>query len=161
MGRYILFAAAIAALVTAVLAWPFQVWVGDAWLPTLALAGGICLLGAVAGRVAGRLLVGLNPAPEEAPKATQLAVTVRLLLTLALVFPVILMKWVPGVAFAVALAIHYLAQMALEVFVAVRELRQNHDRTGTPARHSRPEAELPTGSNEASTVEDGTGANVQ
>ena len=161
MGRYLFLAALLAVLVTALLAWPYDAWIGDAWLPTLALAGGICLIGALAGRLAGRLLVGLNPAPDEAPKATQLAVAVRLILTLFLVLPAVLLRWVPGMPFVVALGVHYLAQMALEVFVALRELRQNHGPIGTPARHSQPEGNLPSGSNEAGAVEDGTGANVQ
>lgn len=161
MARYLLIATLLAVLVTALLAWPFEVWVGDAWFATLALAGSICLIGAAGGRLAAGLVVGLDPAPEQAPKATQLAVAVRLLLTLFLVFPAIIWKWVPGTAFVVALGAHYLSQMALEVFVAVRELRQNHGPTGTPARHSQPEGNLPTGSNEAGAVDDGTGANVQ
>ena len=161
MARYLLLATLLAVLVAAVLAWPYEVWIGDAWFATLALAGGICLIGAACGRLAGALLVGLNPAPEEAPKATQLAVAVRLLLTLFLVFPAIVWKWVPGMPFVVALGAHYLSQMALEVFVALRELRQNHGPTGTPARHSQPEGDLPTGTHEAGAVEDGSGANVQ
>ena len=161
MARYLLLATLLAVLVTALLAWPFEVWVGDAWLATVGLAGGICLIGAAAGRVAAVLLAGLNPAPEEAPKATQAAVAVRLLVSLFLVFPAIIWKWVPGTAFVVALAVHYLAQMALEVFVALRELRQNHGPTGTPARNSQPEGNLPTGTQEAKAVDDGTGANVQ
>ena len=167
MARYLLLATLLAVLVTALLAWPFDAWIGDAWLPTLALAGGLCLIGAFAGRAVAVLLVGLNPAPEEAPKATQMATAVRLLLTLFLVLPAILMKWVPGMPFVVALGVHYLAQMALEVFVALRELRQNHGPTGTPARHPQPEGNLPTGTQEArptdtaGAVDDGTGANVQ
>lgn len=161
LGRYILMSASIAVLVAAVLAWPYQAWIGDAWLPTLALAGGICLIGAVIGHVVGRLAAGLYPAPDEGPKAVQVAMTARLLLTLALTLPAILMKWVPGMAFVVALGIQYLAQLALEVFVAVRELRQNHGPTGTPARHSQPEDDLPSGSNREGAVDDGTGAKVR
>lgn len=167
MARYLLLATLLAVLATALLAWPYEQWVGDAWLATLGLAGGFCLLGAAAGRLAGVLLVGLDPAPEEAPKATQLAVAVRLLLTLFLVFPAIVWRWVPGMPFVVALGVHYLSQSALEVFVALRELRQNHGPTGAPARHSQPEGKLPTGTQEAGptdqaeAVDDGTGANVQ
>ena len=156
--RYLLLALLLAVLVTGVLAWPAHAWKGGDGLLGLALAGLICMLGAVGGHLVGGLMRATNPAADAAPQATQAATGARLVLTLLLSIPVFVGKPVGTMPFAIALGIHYLAQMALEVFVSLRELGQNHRPTGKPARSPQPEATLPSGSTAARRVEDAEGA---
>lgn len=156
-ARYLLLAFALAVVLTAVLAWPAHAWQGAPGLFALGAAAAICFVGALAGRGVGALMQGMDPSGASAPTATQAAIGARLVLTLALSLPVFIAKPFPMVPFVIWLGAHYLSQMALEVFVSLRELSQNHGPTGTPARLSQPEAELPSGST-AGGVEDAEGA---
>ncbi|MDA1194413.1 MAG: hypothetical protein O2894_04445 [Planctomycetota bacterium] len=148
MGRYLSLAVLLAVAVTAVLAWPFHAWAGDEGLAALGVAAAVCIVGALVGHGIGGLVARAGP-PENAPQATQLAITVRLLLTLALSLPVFLAAPVQTMPFGAALVVHYLAQMALEVFVSLRALGQNPGPHGTPARPPQPKATPPTGLPEA------------
>ena len=159
--RYLLLALALAVVLTAALAWPAHAWQGRDGLLSLGAAAAVCLVGAVAGRGVGALMRGMDPSGAAAPTATQAAIGARLVLTLALSLPVFIAKPFAMAPFAVWLGAHYLSQMALEVFVALRELGQNHDPTRTPARLSQPEAQLPSGSTATTGVEDAEGADRQ
>jgi len=139
--RYLSQALSVTVLVTAAAAWPAHAWAGRAGLQALGLAAAICLLGALFGRIAAIAIAGLDPGPEAGPHGVQVGILVRLMTTLAMTLPVVLMEPVPPVPFAAWLGLHYLAQLALEVFVSLRELGQNHGPTRTPARASQPEAE--------------------
>ncbi len=150
-SRYLLQALALAVLVTAAAAWPAQAWRGQRGLLALGLAGSICLLGAVVGRLASPALVRLDTSADAGPHRVQIGILVRLLVTLALTLPVILLEAVPALPFAAWLGVHYLAQLVLEVFVSVRELGQNHGPTRMPARPSQPGAKPSTGGDAPST----------
>ena len=107
-------------------AWPAWAWGGEAGLRALGLAGLICLLAAAAARLVTAALKGLSTDASAAPQAIQAGIGVRMILTLAASLPVFLTHWVPTKQFVVWLGLHYLTQLALEVFVSMRELGQNH-----------------------------------
>ena len=151
-------AAAIPALLVIVVLWRWRAGATDG-LIALGIAGGLCLLGAALAHLVGRLVERLGAGPEAGAQGAQLAIAVRMLLTLAMSLPFFLIDIVPTLPFGIALVAHYLAQMALEVFVSLRELSQNPTPTGASARAPQPEAGLPTGPQATSTAEDGSGAN--
>ena len=159
MAHYLLKALLLAVLVTAALAWPFHAWMGSEGLIALAVAGALCLVGAAVAHLVGGLFERLGAGPEAGAQGAQIAIAVRMLLTLAMSLPFFLIDLFPTLVFGIALVAHYLAQMALEVFVSLRELSQNPTPTGAPARDPQPEAELPTGPQATRTAEDGPGAN--
>lgn len=112
--------------VSAALAWPAHAWEGAAGLAALGLAAGVTLVGAVAGRLVLVALRKLDTAPDAGPRALQAGMAARLLATMALTLPVVVLRPVPGVAFVAFLGAHYAAQLVLELFVSLRELGQNH-----------------------------------
>jgi hypothetical protein len=115
-----------AAGVCVVLAWPAHLWKGPPGWAALGLAAGVTVMGALVGRVLMLALRRMDTGPEAGPRATQAGIGGRLLATLALTLPVIVAKPVPAVPFVAFLAVQYLAQLVLEVFVSLRELGQNH-----------------------------------
>lgn len=135
----------LAVLVTAACAWPAHAWAGAAGLQALLLAAAVCALGALGGHGVGALVRGVDPSPQAAPRATQASMAARLFLTLGLSLPVFLAGLAAKRPFAVWLGVHYLSQLALEVFASLRELGQNRGPNGTPARVSRPEVRPPQG----------------
>jgi hypothetical protein len=137
--RHLLHVLAVAVAVSALAAWPAWLWGADTGLLALGLAAGVCLIGAVLGRVVLGLMLRLNDSPEGTSAAIQAAIGVRLLGTLVLCLPVVLAKWVPNLQLAVWLVLHYVAQLVLELFVLLRELGQN------PANGSAPPDAGPPG----------------
>ena len=109
----------------AVLAWPAWAWGGQEGLATLGAAAAICFLGAAIGRVAAQVVERLDPSPDAAPRAIQVAIGVRMVVTLFAALPLLLLDLVPGLPFVVWLAANYLAHLTLEVFVTLRHLGQN------------------------------------
>jgi len=137
--RYLCQATLLAAAVTAVCAWPAHAWAGGPGLAALGIAAGVCLLGAVIARGAAKALQGLDPSDDAGARGVQAGIAVRLLATLGMTLPIIVWEPVPAMPFAAWLGAHYLAQLALEVFVSLRELGQNHGPNGTPAQDLQPE----------------------
>ena len=135
MGRSILRQVAIATLVAVcvcvVLAWPAYAWSGGPGLAALGLAGAVCVLGALVGRTVAAALGRMDTGPDAGARAHQAGIVARLLATLALTLPAIVARPVPMAPFAAWLAVHYLAQLVLEVFVSLEELGQNHAPTAT------------------------------
>jgi len=126
LTRQLLLVLALVVVVCALAAWPAWLWGGDEGLLALGVAGLICLLAGALARVATAALQGLSTDESAAPQAVQAGIGVRLLLTLGASLPVILTHWVPQRQFVAWLGLHYLSQMALELFVSMRELGQNH-----------------------------------
>ena len=124
--RQILLVLALVVIVCCLAAWPAWAWGGEAGLQALGVAGVICLLAAAAARLVTALLKGLSSDASAAPQAIQAGIGVRMMLTLAASLPVFLTDWLPQKQFVVWLGLHYLTQLALEVFVSMRELGQNH-----------------------------------
>jgi hypothetical protein len=155
-GRYLLKAVLVAVLLTGLCAWPAHAWGGREGLLALGLAGAITLATATLAHALGRLIERATGGPKAGVQGAQAATTVRLLLTLAVSAPVLIVEPVPAVQFGVWLAIHYLAQLALELVVSLQELSQNHGPTGTPARSPQPEATLPSGSTETGSKAEGS-----
>ena len=96
---------------------------------TKVLVFGLCLLPfvfvvAATFNLAG-LSLGANPV-EEIIHTLGLWGLRLLLLTLAISLPVLLIKPFPQIQFVVWLAANYLLHLALEVFVSLRDLGQNH-----------------------------------
>jgi hypothetical protein len=87
-------------------------------------------VGAAVSRIVQVLVRGVDGRPEAAPQAVQVAIAVRLLLTLALAAPLLLLEPVPALPLAAWLGLHYVAQLVLELFVSIRDLGQNPGPTG-------------------------------
>ena len=155
--RHLLLATTVTVVLAAACAWPAWAWQGSEGLAALGIAAVVCLAGAVAGRLLGMLVRSTDASPRGAVTATQAGMAARLVVTLLLSLPVLLGRPFDVKPFVVWLGVQYLAQLALEVFVSLRELGQNRGPTGTPARMSQPEAELPSGST-ARRVADAEGA---
>ena len=93
-------------------------------------AVGISVLGALAGRAVHMALVTLAPGGQEPPTAPLAGLGARLLLSLVAVLVVVGLKPFPLMAFAIQMAVAYLALLCLEVFVNIRELGEHQPRTG-------------------------------
>ncbi len=115
----------VAVAACALAAWPANAWAGREGLQALAWAGAIGWLAAVAGHLTAHLLTGLLPGPGAAIQALQAGMGVRLLITLIGATPIFLLKLVPTLPFTAWIALHYLAQLVLEVFVSLRIVGQN------------------------------------
>ena len=142
LPRQLLLVLALVVGVSALAAWPAWLWGGNEGLLALGVAGLICLLAGVLARVATAALKGISTDESAAPQAVQAGIGVRLILTLAASLPVILTHWVPQKQFVAWLGLHYLSQMALELFVSMRELGQNHgpiDATQSESEDTEPE----------------------
>ena len=126
LPRQLLLVLALVVVVCALAAWPAWLWGGEEGLLALGVAGLICLLAGALARVATAALKGVSTDDSAAPQAVQAGIGVRLILTLAASLPVILTHWVPQKQFVAWLGLHYLSQMALELFVSMREVGQNH-----------------------------------
>jgi len=107
-------------------AWPAHAWGGRAGLAALGTAAGICFIGALVARVAGEVLRRLDSGDDAGPRAVQAQMGVRMLVTLAISLPVLFIEPFPRIQFGVWLAANYLLHLALEVFVSLRDLGQNH-----------------------------------
>jgi len=139
LSRHLLLVFALALGVSALAALPAWAWGDQAGLRALGLAGLICSVSASAAHLAAAALRRLSTDERAGPQAVQVGIGVRLLLTLAASLPVILTHGVPQKQFVAWLGLHYLAQMALELFVSMRELGQNHGPIEEPPGEAGPE----------------------
>jgi hypothetical protein len=126
MFRHVALAFGLAVAATGLLWWPADRWHGDGGVAALALSGALCALGALVGRVVTALIERASSDPAAGAIAVQAGIGTRLLVTLVLTFPVLLVKPVPMMPFTAFLAVHYVIQLVLEVFVSLRESGQNH-----------------------------------
>ncbi len=124
-ARRVAWALGLALALVLLLAWPAHAWAGREGLLALGLAGGIGFLGALAGHLAAAGLGRLVPGPQGSVQALQAGMAVRVLVTLLCAAPVYFLDAAPDLPFTVFLALGYLAQLVLEVFVSVRIVGQN------------------------------------
>jgi hypothetical protein len=108
----------------AVGAWPTHAWAGVEGLVALAWAAGIALVGAVLGSAVGAVAQVDGSFPARA-QAALLGMAVRMFATLGGTLAVLLSRVVAArTAFAVWVAVLYLALLALETATLVRAARR-------------------------------------
>lgn len=133
---YLLKATLVVVAVAAAAAWPVRAWAGDAGLVALTVASAVCLLGAALGRLP-RLFLGRGP--DAILGASMAGVGVRLLGTLAIAAPLMLLSGLPLAPFAVGLILAYFSLLVLEVWDLTGQSRRaaaQHpaDPDGVPTR---------------------------
>lgn len=109
---YLLKATFTVAAVTAVAAWPMRAWAGDEGLTALLIAAAAGLVGAVLGRVPHLFF---RSGPDAIFHASMAGLGVRLLGTLAIAAPIMMLSGLPLMPFAIGLLLAYFALLVLEV----------------------------------------------
>jgi len=131
VARAILLPLAVGLGTGLVLLWPAWAWNAGMGVQMLAVAGGLAALGATLGQLTHVFLGRVMQGPAAEITAVQAGMGVRLLATAGMALPLFFTDAYPNLPFTVWLAVHYLAQLVLEVFVSVRTLGQN---PGPPAQ---------------------------
>mgnify|MGYP001821773971 CR=1 FL=1 len=108
---YLLRATFTVAAVTAVAAWPVHAWAGDQGLTALLIASAVGLAGAVLGRLPHLFFSG----PDAIFHASMAGLGLRLLGTLAIAAPLMMLSGLPLMPFALGLVLAYFALLVLEV----------------------------------------------
>lgn len=116
---------AVCAGVYALAAWPASLWDGRDGLVGLAIAGGLCFVGALVGQMVQRAVFRVSEGPMSGVNALNAGIGSRLLVTLALSLVVVMLEPFRLMPFAVWLLLYYVSLLCLEVFVALREFGQN------------------------------------
>ncbi|MGE0193082.1 MAG: hypothetical protein AB7T63_13695 [Planctomycetota bacterium] len=112
-------------------AWPAKAWSGDEGLQAAALGVGLALGGALLAFLPLWLGAARGAPPERLGLLALMAMGIRMLVTLFAALVVLLATDVAKGPFALGLVLGYLALMAVEVFVALREFGQNPSPLGT------------------------------
>lgn len=127
--------------------------VGALWLPltsgwpqggptALTYAGGLGFLAAWVGHRAGEAVVRRVDTPSASLTAHLVGMGVRMLLTLVAALVVVVSGRVEKFPFGIAISVVYLSLLALEVFVSLRAVGQNHAPQDREAAHrSAPESD--------------------
>jgi hypothetical protein len=117
-------------------AWPASAWAGEVGRHAMLLGVGMALLGALVGLVP--LLVGAARGATGASMAllALVAMGLRMFCTLAGALVVLLADLAPAGPFGLGLVLGYLALLAVEVFVTVKEFGQNPSPHGTEDAHA-------------------------
>ncbi len=140
MKNHLLRPLLLTVLVAVVLAWPAWAWGGEMGLVALTVAGGICLIAAWLALVP-RLFLSVGPQSDANESNAVLAATgVRLLATMVGALVVLMAKPFDTWQFIAWLAAFYSVHLVLEVFVSLRDLGQNHARSGTRDSETSPES---------------------
>ncbi|MEZ6007952.1 MAG: hypothetical protein R3F05_09280 [Planctomycetota bacterium] len=112
-------------------AWPAKAWAGESGLQAAALGVGLALGGAILAFLPLWLGAARGAPPERLGLLALMAMGIRMLVTLMAALIVLLATDVKQGPFALGLVLGYLALMAVEVFVALREFGQNPSPLGT------------------------------
>jgi len=108
---YLLKATVTVAAVTAAAAWPVHAWAGDEGLTALLIASAVGLVGAVLGHLPHFFFRG----PDAVFHASMAGLGVRLLGTLAIAAPIMMLSGLPLLPFALGLVLAYFSLLILEV----------------------------------------------
>lgn len=112
--------------VSAALWVPFGAWWPDGGQAALLAAAGACAATAIAAHAIAALARRRIQDPAEMVNAHLIGLMARMFLTLTVALIVMRTKVVPKAPFAIAISSLYALLLALEVFVTLRALRQNH-----------------------------------
>lgn len=126
---YLLRATVLVAAITAVAAWPVRAWEGDEGLTAVLLAGAVSLVGAVLGRLPHLFF---RSGPDAIFHASMAGLGLRLLGTLAIAAPIMMLSGLPLMPFALGLVLSYLSLLVLEVCDLISLSRADPD--GVPTR---------------------------
>ena len=124
-------------LVGALLAWPAHAWKGSEGLVSLAVAGALCFVTALLGRVPRLFVREGTTSPLAHANATMAGTGIRVLLTAVGALIVILTKPFETLPFVLWLVVFYSVLLVLEVFVSIRGFGQNHPDSGSQAANWR------------------------
>ncbi len=131
MKKHLLRALLVTVVVAAVLAWPAWAWGGRTGLVAMAVAGGICLLAAFLALLPRLFLAIAPPNDANASNAVLASTGIRLLITMLGALIVVMTRPFDTWQFTAWLGVFYSAHLVLEVVVSLRDLRQNHARSGS------------------------------
>ena len=109
---YLLKATLLVAAVTAAAAWPVRAWAGDEGLTALLIASAVSLAGALLGRLPHLFF---RRGPDAIFHASMAGLGLRLLGTLAIAAPIMMLSGLPLMPFALGLVLAYFALLVLEV----------------------------------------------
>jgi hypothetical protein len=109
---YLLKATLVVAAVTAAAAWPVHAWAGERGLTALLVASAVGLVGAVLGRVPHLVF---TRGPDAIFHASMAGLGLRLLGTLAIAAPIMMLSGLPLMPFALGLVLAYFSLLILEV----------------------------------------------
>jgi len=109
---YLLKATLVVAAITAAAAWPVRAWAGDAGLTALLIASAVSLVGAALGRLPHLFF---RRGPDAIFHASMAGLGLRLLGTLAIAAPIMMLSGLPLVPFALGLVLAYFSLLILEV----------------------------------------------
>lgn len=105
---------------------PFGSWWPEGGQKAVLLAIGSCWVTAIlAHALAGRMRRGARDG-QEMVNAQLAGLTIRMLLTLVAALVIMRLKVVPTMPFSIAISAGYTLLLALELFVTLRAVRQNH-----------------------------------
>ena len=120
-SAYLLKAALTVAAVIAVAAWPMHMWAGDDGLTALLIAGAVAWVGSVLGRIPHLFF---RSGPDAIFYASMAGLGVRLLGTLAIAAPIMILSGLPLMPFALGLLLAYFALLVLEVHDLILQSRR-------------------------------------